>query len=435
MRRRGGWTAVAGALVLVTGLAACSEAAPEKTSGARNESDPSCEGSAALIECARASTIGDLVPEKPTAATGEPLVIGMVNQESSVAGAYPELSQATQAAVDFVNENLDGVDGRPIRLEICNTGFSTEESAGCGQRLVEAKVPAVLGGIDVFGSSIQTLSDNGVPYVGGIPISEQSVTSETSYQWSGGSWGATVAFVEHAAKKGKAKKVSIVYGDFGSISSSAEAARSVLEGYDVQVQMVPFPILATDLSPALSAAAASDPDAVFVLATDTGCKASFDGLQALGLDAAKYFVGSCAAPTIIDSVGTEETDGAIFNVEGPILGDDADADGTLYASVIDQYGEPGLDPVGAGTVTFRSFMNLYAILRGIDGAITPASITKALRATVDEPSFMGHPYTCDRNQFDGLPAMCSPQQILAQMKDKQLAQITDWIDVGAIYRA
>ena len=67
-----------------------------------------------------------------------------------------------------------------------------------------------------------------------------------------------------------------------------------------------------------------------MLATDTGCKAGFDGLQTLGLTAAKFFVGSCAAPTIIDSVDTEATDGAIFNVEGPILGDSPDADGTLY---------------------------------------------------------------------------------------------------------
>ena len=429
------WAAVAGALVLAAGLVGCSESAPETTSGASTAADPTCEGAAALLECARSSTIGDLVPDEPTAATGEPLAIGMVNQENSVAGSYPELSQAAQAAVDFVNENLNGVDGRPIELTVCNTGFSTEESAGCGQELVEAKVPAVLGGIDVFGNSIETLRDNGVPYVGGIPVSGQSVRSENSYQWSGGSWGATVAFAEHAAKKLDAKKVSIVYGDFGSVASSAEAARSVLEGYGVQVQMVPFPILSTDLSPALNAAASSDPDAVFVLVTDTGCKAGFDGLHALGLTAAKFFVGACAAPTIIDSVGTEETDGAIFNVEGPILGDAPDGDGLLYASVIDQYGEPGLDPVGAGTVTFRSFMNLYAILRGIDGAITPESIGKALRATMDEPSFMGHAYTCDGKQFDGLPALCSPQQILARMKNQQLTQITDWIDVGAIYRA
>jgi hypothetical protein len=43
--------------------------------------------------------------------------------------------------------------------------------------------------------------------------------------------------------------------------------------------------------------------------------------------------------------------------------------------------------VGAGTVSFRALMNLYAVLRGIDGDITPAAITHAHTAGIptDEP--------------------------------------------------
>jgi hypothetical protein len=29
--------------------------------------------------------------------------------------------------------------------------------------------------------------------------------------------------------------------------------------------------------------------------------------------------------------------------------------------------------------------------------------------------------------------MCSPQQILGEVEDGELVQISDWIDVGAIY--
>ena len=61
------------------------------------------------------------------------------------------------------------------------------------------------------------------------------------------------------------------------------------------------------------------------------------------------------------------------------------------------------------------------------------AITATLRSQVDAPSFAGHPYTCDGKQFDGLPAMCSPQQILGEMEQGQLSQVSDWIDVGAIY--
>jgi branched-chain amino acid transport system substrate-binding protein len=438
--RRRLWWLVA---VVAVALGACSEpeadsSGPDDTDNGAIPASDACEGDA-LLDCARASSIGPLVPDGPVAADGEPIVLGMVNQENTPGGSYPELSQATTAAIDFVNEQLGGIDGRPVELEVCNTDFSAEGSTSCGQRFVDAGVPVVLGGIDVFGGAIEVLADNDVPYAGGIPISTPSVQSPNSFQWSGGTWGATVAFAEHASTELEAERVSIVYGEFGSIAESAEYAQHVLEASGVSTQLVPYPILAADVASPLQAAATSDPDAVFLLAADTGCKAAFDALRTLDLQAQKYFVGACAAPSIIDSVDTEATDGTIFNVEGPVtegaLGEVADADVELYNAVVTRYGD-GLNPVGAGTVSFRSFMNLWAVLVGLgaDGLDAP-SIDAALRAQVDTPSFMGHPYTCDGEQFEGLPAICSPQQVLAQMEDRELTQLGGWVDVGEIYGA
>ena len=429
-RTRGRAAGLAVGLTMALLVGACSEPEPEADRTATTEAPATdCTGDR-LLECARASTIGDLVPDEPTEATGEPIRLGMINQENSPAGSYPELSQAVQAAVAFVNEQLGGVDGRPIELTVCNTEFSAEGSAACGQQLVEAGAPAVLGGIDVFGNAVDTLADNGIPYVGGIPVSTQSVTSPNSFQWSGGTWGATVGFAAHAIETG-AERVSIVYGEFGSITDSAEVGRRVLEDAGVSVQLVPYPILATDISSALNAAATTDPDALFLLAADSGCKAGYDGVAALGLEATVYYVGSCAVPAIVEEAGPEKTNGAIYNVEGPVSGGDPNADFLFYSEVIERYGD-GLDPVGAGTVSFRSFMNLLMVLHELDGEVTPEAITAALRAKVDAPSFAGHPYTCDGEQFPGLPAMCSPQQVLARMQDGQLEQVGDWIDVGAL---
>ena len=107
-----------------------------------------------------------------------------------------------------------------------------------------------------------------------------------------------------------------------------------------------------------------------------------------------------------------------------------DPDTALYVAAADELGD-GFDPVGAGTVTFRSFMNLWSVLVGLD-EVTPEAIVEAFRAKVDEPSFMGHPYTCDGEQLDGLPAICSPQQVLVQMTDGALDQLGGWVDVGSI---
>ncbi len=420
--------------VLATLATGCSEpepdAAPEDTTAAVPDSD--CVGDA-LLDCARASTIGDLVPDEPVAATGEPVTIGMINQENTPAGSYPELSQGVQAAIAFVNEQLGGLDGRPIELDVCNTDFSAEGSTSCGQQFVEDGVPVVMGGIDVFGNGIEVLADNQIPFVGGIPVSEQSVKSPNSFQWSGGSWGATVAFADWAANELDAQKVAIVYGEFGSITESAQYAEKVLDQAGVETQLVPYPILSTDISSAIQAAAAGEPDAIFMLAADSGCAAGYEGMATLGVTAQRFFTGACVSPTILGSVDAAATEGTIFNVEGPISTSEPNPDSALYQAVIEQYGD-GVDAMGAATVTFRAFMNLYSIMRGlgVEGS-TPAGITDSLAAQVDTPSFMGHPYTCNGEQFAGLPAMCSPQQILGEVQDGELVQISDWIDVGAIY--
>ena len=416
--------------------AACSEPEDTTSGDTGDTADTIVECSAEQLEqCALESSIAELVPDEPVAADGEPFRIGMVNQENTPAGSFPELSQAVQAAIEYVNAELGGLDGRPIELEVCNTEFSAEGSTACGQRFVEAGMPVVLGGIDVFGNAIDVLADNEVPYAGGIPISTQSVQAENSFQWSGGTWGAAVAFAEHAATELEAERVAVVYGEFGSITEAAEYGRTVLERHGIETQLVPYPIVATDLTSPMQAAATSDPDAIIVLAADTSCRAAFEAISTLGLGAQKYFVGACAAPTIIESVDPASSDGTIFNVEGPIsrTSPEPDPDFTLYQSVLSAYSD-GLDPVGAGTVSFRAFMNLYSVLRGLgaDGA-TSSAIDEALAAQRDASSFMGHPYTCDRQQFEGLPAMCSPQQILGRMEDGELQQIGSWYDVGAIY--
>lgn len=424
--------AAVGALLLLTALGACSEdrepSAGPSTTTATAEVE---ECAADLVACARATSLGDVVPDEPTAATGEPIVLGMINQENTPVGSYPELSSAVEAAAAFVNDQLGGVGGRPIEVEVCNTEFSPEGSTACAQRFVDAGVPAVLGGIDVFGTGIDTLAENGIPFVGGIPISAPSVTSPVSYQWSGGIAGATIAFAHHAATELGASSVAIAYPEFGTIADSAERGESVLREAGVEdVQLIPYPITATDLTSPLQAAAAAAPEALIMLAADMGCLGAFEGVETVGLEAQVYLVGACATPNIIEEAGPERTEGTIFNVEGPISRGADNVDFSLYAAAAEEYGD-GFDPVGAGTVTFRSFMNLWAVMTGLD-EVTPESITEAIESRVDAPSFMGHPYTCDQQQLRGLPAICSPQQILAQMEGGELVQLGDWIDVGSV---
>jgi len=378
-----------------------------------------------------------VVPAEPIEATGEPIRIGMINQENTPLGSFPELRLGVEAAVEFINTELGGVGGRPLELVTCVTTFSVEQSQACAQQMVQNDVVAVVGGIDITSNgSIPILEQNQIPYIGGIPVNFDEMRSPISFQFSGGAPGAMVAFADYAARVQGAKRVAIAYGEYQSIEAAAlDYGAETLKRMGVtDVVEVPFPVTTTDFLPVLTKANEGNPDAIFLAAADSACAPAMKTAQDLGITAKLYLVGACAAPGIADQVGQEAVEGRIFNVEGPVSQNDRE--GQLYFAVLARYGDPSLEGASAATVSFRGAMNLYALLDDLGpDDISRAALLDRVRSTRNQPSFDGHDYTCDGQQVPDLPALCSPQQILVVRKGANLEPITDWIDVPAILNA
>ncbi len=388
------------------------------------------------------TTLGEL-PESPVEATGDPIRIGMINQDTGAVGAFPELTEAAEAAVAFVNAELGGIEGRPLELITCDTGFSPEGSTSCAQRLVSEGVVAVTGGIDVWGTSISVLESNDVPYIGGIPVSDPEMSSPISFLFSGGVPGAFAAFASFAIDDLGADSLAIMYGDFGSIKLAAEHyAAGVAESLGLapeDITLVPFPVTEDDLVPHLTAAAAGEPDAIIAGAADAACVPLMSAADSLDIEADMFLVGACAAPQILDAVGEGAAD-RWFNVEGPVTREARGVteqrllnDNRLYAEALARHSD-GLDPAGAGTISFRDIMNITVLMREIGAdQVSPATLIAALRATDEHPSFAGHPYTCDGTPIPELPSLCAPQQIIAHYDGEAFTQASEtWIDVPAL---
>src|SRR5437868_3006414 len=81
--------------------------------------------------------------------TGEPIVVGLLNQEDAPVGSFPDLRRGAEAAVKHVNADLGGVGGRPIRLESCATRGTAESSQACATEVLDAHPVAVIGGVDL----------------------------------------------------------------------------------------------------------------------------------------------------------------------------------------------------------------------------------------------------------------------------------------------
>jgi branched-chain amino acid transport system substrate-binding protein len=427
-------------LVGVLVVAGCSEPADDGDASASTTEGTGTavpEGDTVVQRYAGEDWFLGALPDAPTAADpdADPIVIGLINQEDTPLGSYPEIRRAVEAGVDFVNTELGGVDGHPVELRTCITSFNPEQSASCAQEMESAGVMALVGGIDVTSNgSIPVLEQNGIAQVGGIPANLVEQKSDVTFFLSGGVTGALAAFLAHTADNGGGSAV-LAYGEFESFAVAAnDYAVPVADSLGVDLETVSFPLTATDFLPVLTRAAEADPDAIIVAAAGASCAPIMQTYRDLEVEAQLYLVGACADPEIIRATdGAQE--GVIFNSEGPPAGE-GEVEAGIFASVNELYAND--EAGGAGTVGLRSFLDLYAVLDGLgaDG-ISREAILDSMRAAVDQPGFWGHDYTCDGQQVAGLPALCAPQQSLIEVgPDGEIVTINDeWYDTVAIFDA
>ena len=363
----------------------------------------------------------------------EPIKIGMINQEDTPIGSFPEVRFAAEAAVNWINAELGGVDGHPIEFHWCITPFSPEQSQVCAQEMVQEGVVALVGGINVMSqAAFPILEQNGIPVVGGIPAGLTEQRSAISFTFSGGSSGGLAAFMKHAADNG-AERAVIAYGEFDAFEvAAADYGAVVGEHLGLDVKLVRFPVIAADFLPVLNQAIEFEADAVVIAAADSSCVSIMKTFKELEIDAQLYLVGACAADHVIEAADGANI-GVVFNSEGPP--DDSDVEGTLFDEVTNRYNTGPAQ--AAGTVGFRGMMNLYGVLVELGaGQITSEAIIERLRQSVDHESFWGHPYTCDGRQVPGLPALCAPQQTLFLMESVgEVTYVSGWIDTAELFAA
>ena len=124
--------------------------APETTEAPAEESTTSA---AAGDDNAERDQVGlDYVgAAEASEAAGEPVVIGYVNQEGATP-AFPENTVGLEAAVDYINSTLGGVQGRPVEIKKCVVQ-KEEDGQKCAQEmLADESVQYVLTGILVLGN-------------------------------------------------------------------------------------------------------------------------------------------------------------------------------------------------------------------------------------------------------------------------------------------
>jgi branched-chain amino acid transport system substrate-binding protein len=236
------------------------------------------------------------------AATGEPYVVGYVNQEGGTPG-FPEASIGVDAAVWYINNFLGGIGGRPIELAKC---IITKEEDGqkCAQEmLANDQVSVVLAGAMLNGNAplLDGLSGKKPVFISN-PLTTPEFLAADAFAFTPGSPGVVGGLTVFISKflgelEGiDVKKVAVVYGDnpSGQVAFNM-LTKPVFESLGIEVTGVAAADTAgaTEMASLIQAAGAQDADVFYPLVTVGSCIAVYDALVTLEIDTQVVTTGLC----------------------------------------------------------------------------------------------------------------------------------------------
>ncbi|MFD5709348.1 ABC transporter substrate-binding protein [Streptomyces pharetrae] len=141
---------------------------------------------AAMVACTSLAAGCGVVPgvtggagdDTITVMTWAPLETGATNK--------PGMPALALAYARHVNAQ-GGIDGRKIKVLICNDHNDSVDAAKCARRAVKEDVVAVVGSYSQYADSFfPVLEGAGIPYIGGYGVTNDEFTSPLSYPVNGG---------------------------------------------------------------------------------------------------------------------------------------------------------------------------------------------------------------------------------------------------------
>jgi branched-chain amino acid transport system substrate-binding protein len=352
--------------------------------------------------------------------TGEPVLVGVLAPMDG-ATAFPQTGYGAQAAERYINEKLGGINGRPVKIDLCAGDGSPETAVNCANQFVTENVVAVFDAYDgSVGGAVPVLTAAKIPIIGelGATAVVDSLPWGQSFYFSGPletSALGMMTILEQIGKKNASLAVTDSPASHGYVDKLVMPAAKNL-GINVTPLYAPgansnFNVLAaTELS--------TSPDVAGSIALpEDSCTGLFKALRQQGYKDT-IFAGSCSQ--FIAALGPDAA-GAVIQPRVWVPASKANAPAEVqqqledFATSMEEIDRA--DQQSARSLySFAGMVNLANVLKGIQGEINPDTVTTAMKAVKDMPTFAGPKVTCDGQQWANRPASCSHQAIFFEVQ-------------------
>jgi branched-chain amino acid transport system substrate-binding protein len=369
--------------------------------------------------------------------TKSPIKLGIINQERAPDASFPEFSAAARSAVEYVNNDMGGVDGHPLTLEICTTDASPASSTNCAAEMVQKKVIAVTQSLDYGeGASLPVLAKAGIPMLGGEPGAPTAFTAKEAAYFVGGSSATVPALLTFAKDYVHAKTVGIMYAETTGGEQARELTTKLGEQMGLKIVPAADPQTAADLTGSVSKLAKTD--AIIGLHAQQICGRIMAAHKQLNVQNAMVMPAVCSGKDVLEASQGGAT-GAYFSGEFKAPTTKGDPDVDTFLKLLKKYPQPKADPNGIYTeMGVSNMMNIATLLREVikekgDAGLTSAALWAHVKQTVNHANFLAPPYSCAKPPLgNNAPTVCNVGQIFSKYDGSQMQDATGgkFIDIS-----
>ncbi|MGD9987292.1 ABC transporter substrate-binding protein [Pseudonocardia sp.] len=361
--------------------------------------------------------------------TGEPVVIGVQAPTKGTTAAYPQSEYGAQAAEWYINNKMGGINGRPIKLEICQGDGSPETAVNCANQFVSSDVPVVFDANDPSSSAgVPVLTGAGTPIVGELSATAipDALPWGQAFYFSGPLETSALGLVTVVQRLDKRVVTLAASDNAGSHAFIDKLVQPAAKNLGVSVSAIYTPANSVNFQVLAATALSGKPDVAGNLSlTEDGCTGFFQALRQQGYSGTLY-AGSCSQ---FIAAMKEQAAGAILQPRIWLPASRPHAPAAVqqqlddFASSMKEVNRE-TEQSARSLYSFAGMINLANVLKTVQGDFTPESVTTALKAVKDMPSFAGPAITCDGQQWPGRPSACSKKAIFFNVQpDGSLAPV------------
>jgi branched-chain amino acid transport system substrate-binding protein len=414
---------------VAVGLAACGSSSSSSSSSAAAGSGGAATstGSASTSAAAGSSALGT-----PKAATGAPVVFGMINIESNSGADFPEVREAAQAAVKYINAYRGGLDGHPIQLNLCITDGSPATSTQCANKLVSQHPVAILGGSDLAGSNtLPIYKKAGLALIGGMDLTPAESSSPNAVIFNDVAQSGNSDIGVYAVKTLHAKKASVIaIGDTQGTFQAKAFEVPAVQASGGAAKLFLLPPSQADASSVVASAIGASPDAI-LLESPSQCVSILSALKSLGNSKPILSIDPCSAPSVIKAANGGADGMYWFQPYQDLLATNQTPDVTLTKAILGKYAPAKIaidSPALAGLTTV---MNVWSAFHATPvSKLTSSYMLKTLK-TGTHKAFLSTTYNCNGSAITKEPAICSANEYLYQIKGSTPTLIQSDYTAGA----